>query len=86
MKKLYLVLPFALILCLMVNCQDKAAMENLEEFKAKAAVEEQNKEVVRRYWNGKWNERRAEILDELQAPDVVYHGYPYQMNGIEEYK
>ena len=49
-------------------------------------VLEQNKEIVKRYWNGKWNERRAEILDELQTPDVVYHGYPYKMNGIEEYK
>jgi steroid delta-isomerase-like uncharacterized protein len=47
---------------------------------------EQNKEVIRRYWIGKWNERRPEILDDLQIPDVVYHGYPYQMNGLEEYK
>jgi predicted ester cyclase len=86
MKKLYMILPLALILCFMVGCQDKEAMAELKKFKAQAALEEQNKEVVRRYWNGKWNERRAEILDELQTPDVVYHGYPYQMNGIEEYK
>jgi len=86
MKKLCIILPLALILCFMVGCQDKEAMAELEEFKAQAAVEEQNKNVVKRYWNGKWNERRPEILDELQTPDVVYHGYPYQMNGIEEYK
>jgi steroid delta-isomerase-like uncharacterized protein len=47
---------------------------------------EQNKEVVRRYWNGKWNERRPEILDELQISDVVYHGTTMQMNNLEEYK
>ena len=33
MKQLITVLPLALILCLMVGCQDKAAMAELEEFK-----------------------------------------------------
>jgi steroid delta-isomerase-like uncharacterized protein len=47
---------------------------------------EQNKDVITRYWNGKWNERRVEILDELQTPDVQYHGTSIQMNGLEEYK
>jgi steroid delta-isomerase-like uncharacterized protein len=47
---------------------------------------EQNKEVIRRYWNGKWNERRPEVLDELQTADVVYHGTSMTMDGIEEYK
>jgi steroid delta-isomerase-like uncharacterized protein len=45
-----------------------------------------NKDIVRRYWNGKWNERRPEILDELQTPDVVYHGASMKMKGLEEYK
>jgi len=86
MKKLCLILPLALILCFMVGCQDKAAMAELDEFKAQKEVEEQNKEVVKRYWNGKWNERRPEILDELMTPDVVYHGTSMEMNGVEEYK
>jgi steroid delta-isomerase-like uncharacterized protein len=47
MKKLCMILPLALILCFMVGCQDKEVMAELEEFKAKAAVEEQNKEIVR---------------------------------------
>jgi steroid delta-isomerase-like uncharacterized protein len=49
-------------------------------------VEAHNKEVVQRYWDGKWNARRPEILDELQTRDVVYHGTSMNMNGIEEYK
>ena len=77
MKKLYLILPLALIFCFMVGCQDKEAMAELEEM---------NKEIVKRYWEGKWNERRPEILDELQTQDVVYHGTSMEMNGIEEYK
>jgi len=59
---------------------------DLEELKAQKELEELNKSVVQRYWDGKWNERRREILDELQTPDVVYHGTSMEMNGIEEYK
>ncbi|MEE8179533.1 MAG: ester cyclase, partial [bacterium] len=77
MKKLLMILPIALILCFMVGCQDKEAIAELEEM---------NKEIVKRYWEGKWNERRPEILDELQTQDVVYHGTSMEMNGIEEYK
>ena len=86
MKKLCMILPLTLILCFMVGCQDKEAMAELEVMKAQAEVEEQNKEVVKRYWNGKWNERRPEILDELQTSDVVYHGTSMEMNNLEEYK
>jgi steroid delta-isomerase-like uncharacterized protein len=70
----------------MVGCQDKEAMAELEEMKAQAEVEEQNKDIVQRYWDGKWNTRDTGILDELMAPDVVYHGTSMEMNGIEEYK
>ncbi len=50
MKKLFMILPLALILCFMVDCQDRAAMAELVEFKAQAEVEEQNKEIVKRYF------------------------------------
>lgn len=39
-----------LILCFTVGCQDKEAMAELEAFKAQAEVEEQNKEIVKRYF------------------------------------
>jgi len=86
MKKLCMILSLALIMCFTVGCQDKEAMAELEEMKAQAEVEEQNKEIVQRYWDGKWNTRDTGILDELMAPDVVYHGTSMEMNGIEEYK
>ena len=86
MKKLCMILPMTLIICFMVGCQDKEAMAELEAMKAQAEVEEQNKEIVQRYWDGKWNTRDTRILDELMAPDVVYHGTSMEMNGIEEYK
>ena len=68
------------------SCEDKTAMAELEAFKLKQQVQQQNKEIVRKYWDGKWNERRPEVLDELQSPDVVYHGTSMQMNGRDEYK
>jgi len=86
MKKRFVILPMALILCFAFGCQDKEATAELEAMKAQAEVEEQNKEIVQRYWDGKWNTRDTGILDEFMAPDVVYHGTSMEMNGIEEYK
>ena len=86
MKKLFMILPLALILCFMVGCQDKEAMAELEAMKAQAGIEEQNKEIVERYWDEKWNARNPGILDELMTSDVIYHGTSMEMNGIEEYK
>jgi len=75
MKKLFVFLPLALILCFMVGCQDKEAMAELEEFRAQKAVEEQNKEVIRRYGEEEDKGNLLEIIDEIVAPDVIYH-YP----------
>jgi len=85
-KKLCMILPVGLILCFIASCQNKAEKAELEKYRTQAKVEVQNKEVVKSYWNGKWNERRPGILDELQTPNVVYHGTSMQMNGLEEYK
>jgi len=49
-------------------------------------VEERNKEIVRRYWDVKWNLRSPDTLDELQAPDVVYHSPSMDIDGLDEYK
>ena len=70
----------------MLSCQDKQTLTELSSLKAKEAVEEQNKSVIKRYWNGKWNERHPEILDELLTIDVIHHGSSNEINGVEEYK
>ena len=49
-------------------------------------AEEKNKELVRHYWDGKWNSRSSKILDERLSPDVVYRSPSMKMNGIDEYK
>ena len=72
MRKFFLVIPLALILCFFVGCQDKAAMAELEALKAQAAVEEQNKELVKSLVEefGKGN---IEIWKELCASDFAYY-------------
>jgi steroid delta-isomerase-like uncharacterized protein len=73
MKNLLMILPLALILCFMVGCQDKAAMAELEEFRAQAALEEQNKEIVRRTHDEVWSIGNMEVIDELYGNDYVAH-------------
>jgi steroid delta-isomerase-like uncharacterized protein len=72
MKKLIMILPLALILCFMVGCQDKAAMAELEKFKAQAAVEEQNKELIRDFLreldSGNWD-----LIHEIFADDCKFY-------------
>jgi len=70
MRKLLLILPLVFLLCFTFGCQDKEAMAELEEFKAQAALEEQNKEIVKREMElfGKGD---FEALKELFAPEYV---------------
>jgi steroid delta-isomerase-like uncharacterized protein len=72
MKKLLIILPLALFLCFMVGCQDKEALTELEEFKAQAAVEEQNKEMARKFVEA-LDEGNFDIHEELFADDYVCH-------------
>jgi steroid delta-isomerase-like uncharacterized protein len=56
----------------MVGCQDKEAMAKLEEFKAQAAVEEQNKEVVRRMFEA-WDNGDFEAVKDLMSPEFLFY-------------
>ncbi len=83
MKKLYMILPLALILCFVVGCQDKAAMAELEEFKAQAEVEEQNKALATRY-NEAWESGDLEAIKEIFSPDFVCHATDGRDLSLEE--
>ena len=74
MKKLCLIIPLVLILCFMVGCQDKEAIAELEAMKAQAEVEEQNKALVKRFYE-EFNKGNVEIMKELCAPDYSFY-YP----------
>jgi steroid delta-isomerase-like uncharacterized protein len=87
MKKLYMILPLALILCFMFGCQDKEAMAELEEFKAQAEIEEQNKATILR-WLNEVNESNFDTLsEELFASDSKQYMPPNaEPMSFEEYK
>lgn len=58
-----------LLLCFSVACQDKAAMAELEKYKAQAKVEDQNLVLVKRLIEEE-NKGNADIVKELYAPNV----------------
>ncbi len=72
MKKRLLILPFALILCFMVACQDKEAMAELEAMKVQAALEQQNKDLMRKSFE-EWNKGNSGFFMEATTPDYVYY-------------
>jgi len=86
MKKLCIILPMALILCFMVGCQDKEAMAELEEMKAQAEVEEQNKALVQRILE-EGDKSGATILDEVCTSDYkMYFPSNAEPINLEEHK
>ena len=72
MKKLFMILPLALILCFMAGCQDKEAMEELDEFRAQTSIEEQNVALVKRMYEA-WNKRDFEAYKEAVAPEYLWY-------------
>jgi len=84
MKKLFMILPLALILCFMVSCQDKAAMTELEAMKAQAEVEEQNKELILHLFD-ELDKKNYGIFKELSSPDAkLYAAGSFEPITIEE--
>jgi predicted ester cyclase len=72
MKKHLCIVPSVLLLCFVVNCQDKAAMAELEKYKAQAAVEEQNKALALRCADA-FQRGDVAALKDIFSPDYVGH-------------
>jgi len=56
----------------MIGCHDKAAIAEIEQFKAKTSIEEQNKELVKRVFE-LWNIGDFEAYKELLSPEYSYY-------------
>lgn len=69
MIKFLMIIPLALILSFMISCQDRETIATLEEFKAKAEVEKQNKEIVRKWIEEVNKENFEQLFSELWAED-----------------
>ena len=91
MKRLYLILPFFLVLGMNSGCRDGEARAVLETFKARAQLEEQNRSLVERYVET-FNTGDYDALKEMLSPDYAVYspsGYPEPTSRealIEGYK
>jgi len=90
MKKSFFVLPLALILCFTVGCQDKESMAELEEFRAQAEVEEQNKALIKQYFvelDKGVVEDIDSFADKYMSPECIWH-FPggIKISGIQAIK
>ncbi len=70
MKKLFVLVPLSLLI--LVSCQDKEALAELNELKALTELEEQNKALIEKYIEA-WNSFDIQVLDEyLDASFKAY--------------
>jgi steroid delta-isomerase-like uncharacterized protein len=72
MKNSVLVVPLVLLLCFVFGCQNKAEKAELEAMKAKAKLEDQNRELVTRCFE-ELNKGNVDFIREATAPDSVYY-------------
>lgn len=86
MKRSLVFLPLVILMAFTLGCQDQQALAELEEIKAQAEVEEQNKAMVQRLLS-EGDKRGAGILDEVCAPDYKMY-FPSNADpiGLEEHK
>jgi len=74
MKKQLMPILLAFLLCFAFGCQDKEAMAALDKFKAQSEVEEQNKDIVKR-WISELDKGNIAVVDEVIAEDFkTYYG------------
>ena len=67
--------PLALLPFFVISCQDKAAMGELEKYRAQAAVEEQNRALALRCVDA-FQKGDIATLKDIFSPDYVGH-FPY---------
>jgi steroid delta-isomerase-like uncharacterized protein len=69
MKELYIVLPLAVILCLMVGCQDRQAISELAGIEDQAKAEDLNKKIVLRFYE-EIDKQNFDTVLAMFAPDA----------------
>jgi len=69
----------------MVGCQNKAAMAELEEFKAQAELEQKNIEIVKKIFE-EIDKKNFDVYDELHSEDFIFHMPPYPDSKLEAHK
>jgi len=87
MKNPLLVVSLVLVLCFVFGCQNKTEKAELVKFRTQAKVEEQNKEIVKRFFEEFPKKGNIEIFNELCVPNYRYYfpsNNPKPMSREEE--
>jgi steroid delta-isomerase-like uncharacterized protein len=84
MKKLIYIVPLVLVFCFTIACQDKAAMAELEKYRAQAAVETQNAATLRRFLEES-DKRNLAAWRELCTSDYQLHFASNAPMSLEEH-
>jgi steroid delta-isomerase-like uncharacterized protein len=87
MKQRLAVFYLAALLCLVLGCRDKEAAAELEEFKAQAEIEEQNKAIALRWFKELSKDKFESLYEELFSRDSKQYMPPNaEPMSFEEYK
>jgi len=86
MKAFAPVITLAVLLCLASGCQDKAAMAELEAFRAQEKIEKANMALYWRAYDTILNKRSLSIIDDVVSTDYVFHDPHSSLNGPDELK
>ncbi|MCJ7486156.1 MAG: ester cyclase [Candidatus Aminicenantes bacterium] len=73
MKKCLCIVPLVLLLCFTIACQDKAAMAELEQLRAKEIAELKNEAIFRQFHEALDSQDIGRFISFL-APGAVCHG------------
>jgi ketosteroid isomerase-like protein len=72
MKNYLCAVPLVLVFCFIIACQDKAAIAELETFKAQTAVEQQNEALVRSVFD-RLSKGDEAVYQEMYAPEYGWY-------------
>jgi predicted ester cyclase len=81
MKNQILVVSLVLLLCFAFGCQNKAEKAELEKFRAQAALEEQNADLVKSIFEG-LSQHNETVYQEFFAPEYGWHFPSNNPNGL----
>lgn len=86
MKRLFCIVSLVILLCFVFGCQDRAAMAELEEFRAQAEVEKQNKELVLKFYE-EIDKQNFDAAIAMLAPDAkIYASGSFEPAKLEDLK
>jgi len=80
MKKLLMVIPLVMLLCFAFSCQQQATEEVPE-----GITGEENKTVVRNWFEEGWNKHNPDIIDEYFTADFINYSMDFNRDQLKQF-